>query len=188
MLVDFIIPTFSRINELRSMLSSLVAQTDGDWQAHVIVDDTQNDAILSLAGSFRDNRIKVSFMDKRYNDWGHTPREWGKNQSDAMYVIMTGDDNYYTPNFVSELRQAAETIPGMIYWDMVHSHYKYAYFRCYPAYNQIDMGAFATRTNLAKKVELGKEYAADGLYVENFKKKFPNEEIIKIDKVLFVHN
>ena len=86
MLVDFIIPTFSRINELRSMLSSLVAQTDGDWQAQVIVDDTQNDAILSLAGSFRDNRIKVSFMDKRYNDWGHTPREWGKNQV-VVFVV-----------------------------------------------------------------------------------------------------
>jgi hypothetical protein len=29
---------------------------------------------------------------------------------------------------------------------------------------------------------------ADGNYVEGFKLKFPNQKIIKIDKILYIHN
>jgi hypothetical protein len=50
------------------------------------------------------------------------------------------------------------------------------------------MGAFATRTDLAKQIYLGIAYSADGMFIETFKKKFPSQGIHKIDKVLFVHN
>src|SRR5690606_32897439 len=100
----------------------------------------------------------------------------------------SGDDNYYIPTFINELTIASETNPGMIYWDMVHSHYKYSYFKCLPAFNQIDMGAFATRTDLAKQIKLGTSYAADVTFVEDFNKKFLDENIKKIEKVLFIHN
>jgi hypothetical protein len=137
-----------------------------------------------------DKRIRVLYLDKRYNDWGHTPRELGKQQCRGKYVIMSGDDNYYVPTFVSEFEKTINsyTQPGMIYWDMVHSHYDYSYFKCSPGFNQIDMGAFATRNDLAQQIVLNTSYAADGEYVEEFKIKFPQENIIKIPKVLYVHN
>jgi hypothetical protein len=50
------------------------------------------------------------------------------------------------------------------------------------------MGAFATRNDLAQQIVLNTSYAADGEYVEEFKIKFPQENIIKIPKVLYVHN
>jgi hypothetical protein len=168
------------------MLYSLICQTDGYWGAHVVIDNPDDVENIKLVESFNDTRIRWSKMDKRYNDWGHTPREYGKQQSKAEYIIMTGDDNYYTPNFVAELNRHHDA--GMIYWDMVHSHYEYAYFKCSPFMNQIDMGAFATRRDLAQQIPLGTEYAADGLFVEHFKQKFPYENIAKINKVLFVHN
>jgi len=153
------------------MLASLVAQNNNNWKANVVIDGTDHlDEISKIVTSFNDLRIKYTVTSERYNDWGHTPREIGKQASDAKYIIMSGDD------------------PGLIYWDMVHSHYNYTYFKCYPAFNQIDMGAFATRRDLAQQIELGKDYAADGLFIENFKKKFPEQQMIKIDKVLFVHN
>jgi len=189
MKVEFIIPTYDREYELASMLASLVAQSDTNWFANVVCDmDSRH--IFNHLGSddYTDERIRYTFLDKRYNDWGHTPREIGKQASTADYIIMTGDDNYYTPNFVEELIFASKDNPGMIYWDMVHSHYDYQYFKCEPRFNQIDMGAFATRRDLAQQLPLGKEYAADGLFVENFKHMFPNERIVKINKVLFVHN
>lgn len=186
MLVDFIIPTYKRPELLKCMLHSLVCQIDGYWGAHVVIDNPDDVENVKLVESFSDPRIRWSKMDKRYNDWGHTPREYGKQQSEADYIIMTGDDNYYTPNFVAELNKYHGA--GMIYWDMVHSHYDYSYFKCSPFMNQIDMGAFATRRDLAQQIPLGKEYAADGLYVENFKHIFPNESIVKINQVLFVHN
>jgi len=171
------------------MLASLVAQTDGDWGANVVIDNPEGKDMLEVVESFNDVRIRATFMDRRYNDWGHTPRQYGKQMSNADYIIMTGDDNYYTPNFIYELKLVCIALnPGMVYWDMVHSHYHYAYFQCRPANGQIDMGAFATRNDLAKQIDLGVRYDADGWFVQSFNEKFPRETIKKIEKVLFVHN
>jgi hypothetical protein len=170
------------------MLASLVAQTNPDWGAHVVIDNHEDEDNVKLVESFNDPRIRWSKMDKRYNDWGHTPREYGKQKSEAKYIIMTGDDNYYTPNFIQEISVLCNVEVGMVYWDMVHSHYKYAYFKCVPAGGQIDMGAFATRRDLAQQIPLGTDFAADGWFVEQFKQKFPTQSISKINKVLFVHN
>jgi hypothetical protein len=50
------------------------------------------------------------------------------------------------------------------------------------------MGAFATRRELAQQIPLGTDFAADGWFVEQFKQNFPQQQIIKVEKVLFVHN
>lgn len=189
--LEIILPTYNRIDELRSSLSSLLAQSDGDWKATVILDCPEvgdRAKILNVVHSFYDDRIEYFITGKRYNDWGHSLREIGKQNCNAEYLIMTGDDNYYTPNLVKELKLATSSNPGMVYWDMIHSHWNYIYFKCSPAHGYIDMGAFATRTDLAKQIPLTTNYAADGDFIEDFKKKFPNEQMIKINKVLFVHN
>jgi len=188
MLVDFIIPTYNRIDLLKCTLSSLVAQYNIDWAANVVIDDVNNDDIISMINQFNDARIRYTFLDRRYNDLGHTPREIGKQMSDAEYIIMTGDDNYYTPNFVDELQKASESKPGLIYWNMVHSHYNYQSFNCTLGNNQIDMGAFATRNDIAKQIELGKRYDADGYFIMEYLQRFPQETNLKIEKILFVHN
>jgi hypothetical protein len=105
---------------------------------------------------------------------------------------MTGYDNYYPPVFVQTLINAItedpNNIPDFIYWWMVHSHYDYALFQSKPGFNQIDIGAFATRTDLAKPIKLQTSYAADGIFVEEFKKTYPNAKYKEIKKVLYVHN
>ena len=188
MLVDFIIPTYNRPAPLRCMIGSLIAQTNPSWRANVVIDNPEDVDNVKLVESFADDRLRWTKMDKRYNDWGHTPRELGKQMSECEYIIMTGDDNYYTPNFVQEISVLCNVEVGMVYWDMVHSHYNYSYFKCAPAGGQIDMGAFATRRDLAQQIQLGTDFAADGWFVEHFKQKFPTESISKINKVLFVHN
>lgn len=188
MLVDFIIPTYNRPAPLKCMLASLIAQNNPDWGAHVVIDNPEDTQNVELIQSFKDVRIRWSKFPKRYNDFGHTPREYGKQQSGADYIIMTGDDNYYTPNLVQEMAIAADSNPGIIYWDMVHSHFDYAYFKCEPANGRIDMGAFATRKDLAQQIELGVRYDADGWFINKFREMFPEESAVKIDKVLFVHN
>lgn len=188
MLVDFIIPTYDRKELLISALSSLLAQDNNDWNANVIVDNPDETFADEIVSNFNDSRIKIIHTDRRYNDWGHTPREIGKQQSTCEYVVMTGDDNYYIPTFVSELKKATDNRPGLVYWDMIHSHKRYSYFKCSLRKERIDMGAFATRTSLAKQIKLKTNFAADGDFVEDFKKKFPKAIVKKIDKVLFVHN
>ena len=188
MKVDFIIPTYDRIDLLRCTIASLVAQYNKDWAANIVIDDTHNDDIVNMINQFNDPRIKYTFLDRRYNDLGHTPREVGKQMSEAEYIIMTGDDNYYTPNFVDELDKASKNKPGLIYWNMVHSHFDYQFFDSRLGNNQIDMGAFATRNDIAKQIELGKRYDADGYYILDYLTKFPQQPNLKIEKILFVHN
>lgn len=190
MTVEFIIPTYNRNNELRVILSSLVAQTDKEWTANVVVDDSEASTYYSIVSQFYgDKRIKFTYVpDGPSKDFGHTPRELGKQASTADYIIMTGDDNYYVPTFVAELKKELKGSPGMVYWDMVHSSFDYQYFKCSPANGQIDIGAFAVKTELAKQIKLGSGYAADGEFVEDFKKKFRDYHIFKINKVLYVHN
>lgn len=188
MIIEFILPTYDRIEPLKSSLSSLMAQTNPNWKAHVLIDNDKKMPAEKIVRDLNDDRITFSYMDKRYQDWGHTPREKGKQASTASYVVMTGDDCYYTPTFVEEVLKVAKDNPGIIYWDMVHSHYDYHYFKCEPWMNQIDIGAFATRTDLAKQIKLKTSYAADGEFIEEFKVTFPDEKMTKIDKVLFVHN
>jgi len=188
MKVDFIIPTYNRINLLKCTLASLAAQYNKDWAANVVIDNTHDNDIVNMIHQFNDPRIIYTLLDRRYNDLGHTPRQVGKQMSEADYIIMTGDDNYYTPNFVDELVKTSENKPGMIYWDMIHSHFDYQYFSSRLGNNQIDMGAFATRSDIAKQIELGKRYDADGLYVVDYLERFPQESVYKIEKVLFVHN
>lgn len=187
--VHFIIPTYNRQWPLKVLLSSLYTQTDDDWTATVILDDEYlRTDFLDLINSFRSDKLKIEYTGKRYNDFGHTPREIVKKKIHSDYILMTGDDNYYTPTLIKEIKLVAKDKPGLIYWNMVHSHYDYQYFKCEPRTHQIDMGAFATRSDLAKQIELGTGFAADGDFIEEFRRKFPLERKVKINKVLFVHN
>lgn len=187
-MIEFIIPVYDRESLLKCLLCSLIAQYDREWKARVMIDNPSDEAIKSMIDSINDNRMYYTITDRRYNDYGHSLRQIAKQQSDAEYIVMTCDDNYYTPNFITELKQVIKDKPGMVYWDMVHSHFNYQVLNCFPAINRIDMGAFATRTDLAKQISLNTSFAADGEFVEDFKKRFPNEKIMKINKVLFVHN
>lgn len=186
--IDFIIPTYDRYHELRAMLGSLTVQTCDNWRATVVVDNASDDRILRVLQDLNHPNIRHIFTGRRFNDWGHTPREMGKQASNCDYIIMTGDDNYYAPVLIEELNRVLESEPDFIYWDMIHSHYGYQFFSCRPAFNQIDMGAFATKAEKAQQITLGTSFAADGEFVEDFRRRFPDAQLIKIDKVLFVHN
>lgn len=184
--IEFIIPTFDRLDSLNSILASLVAQTDKDWSALVVYDGVP----VKIAET-KDIRIRyISTFPNRYNDFGHTPREIGKNQSRGVFTVMTGDDNYYIPTFVEEFKkvfsQSSDT--ELILCNMVHSHYDYQPFVSYPAYNQIDIGNFAMLTSIAKTIKLNTSFAADGEFIEDYKKLKGTEKIKKIEKYLYVHN
>lgn len=188
--VDFIIPTYQRYDQIKGTLYSLVSQYNTDWSAQVIIDDIKNDTIVNIIKDINDSRISYTFAGQRYNDWGHTPREIGKQQSESQYIIMTGDDNYYVPTLVEELKLVANnsSTPALIYWDMIHSHRNYHAFYSILTHGGIDMGAFATRNDIAKTIKLSSNFAADGEFIATMLTSYPLEKFVKIDKFLYVHN
>lgn len=189
-MVEFIVPTFDREKQLMSMLGSLVAQINEEWIATVVVDDVENDRIKRIVDKFECEKIRYIFTGRRYNDWGHTPRNIGKNQSEADYIIMTGDDNYYVPSLTFEINKLLSHRYGMIYWDMITNNWaNYTWFNTRVSDGFIDMGCFATRNDIAKQINLEPTcFAADHAFVLEFNRRFPHETAIKIPKILFVHN
>jgi hypothetical protein len=85
---------------------------------------------------------------------------------------------------------------NFIYCDMLHNHdtfhaNSYKYFESKPQVNFIDIGNFATRTNMAKKISFNRgSYGADGEFVESFIKTYCTlqQNIKKINKSLYIHN
>jgi glycosyltransferase involved in cell wall biosynthesis len=192
--IDFIIPTYNRPEHLVTLLGSLMAQSSDRWRAHVVVDCPPQetiDRLKQIESFFNDNRIKWTYLDKRHNDWGHTPRQYGVDNSTEQWVVMTGEDNYYTPVFVEEVLKEITPKVHFIYTDMVHNWINKQYILVKTAIQlgRIDMGCYVTRTKNAKQVRLKTQHEwADWYFVEDYLKQFPDGKVKKIDKVIYVHN
>jgi hypothetical protein len=137
-----------------------------------------------------DDRIKFTNLPVRYNDWGHTPRNYGVEHSTSEWVVMTGEDNYYCPEFVNEMLQVSDG-KDFVYCNMVHnwSNKEYIGINTLLQFGRIDIGCFMVKTDIAKTIKLKvSEEWADWYFVEEFMKKHKDANIIKLDKVLYVHN
>jgi glycosyltransferase involved in cell wall biosynthesis len=190
--IEFIIPTYNRPDHLMCLLNSLCAQRSDKWSAHVVADCPPEGTLDKIMDYFKDdNRIKFTILPERCNDWGHTPRNYGVEHATEDWVIMTGEDNYYVPIFVDNFLSAVTPKVGFVFCNMVHNWTNFQYYSidCEPKWGKIDIGNFMIKTKLAKQMKLNPTVEqADGNYVEEFKVKFPDVKIIKIPKILYIHN
>lgn len=190
--IEFIIPTYTRTDHLMCIINSIYAQRSDRWSIHVVADcppEGQLDKVMNYYDG--DNRIKFTITDKRYNDWGHTPRNIGLEAAKEEWVVMTGEDNYYTPVFVDHFLDQATPKTHFIYCDMIHNwvNAEYRYVTCSPAYGKIDIGNFAARTTYAKQLRLDTTFAqSDFKFIAEYLQKFPEGKLKYINKPLYVHN
>ena len=195
MKIEFIIPTYNRIDLLMTCISSIVGQTNPNWTIHVVADCPPEEdqlRIANIAAYYEsDDRIKFSVLDKRYNDWGHTPRNYGLQKATEEWVVMTGEDNYYVPTFVENFLSVVRDDVNFVFCDMVHNWVKDNYIpvKCDIEFGKIDIGNFMTRTLNSQKLKLNTGIEqADYMFVEQYLARFYEGQIIKIDKILYVHN
>jgi glycosyltransferase involved in cell wall biosynthesis len=190
--IEFIIPTYNRPDHLMCTINSIVAQTSDKWKIHVVADCPPEGTLDKVMKYFEgDDRIKFTILPERYNDWGHTPRNYGAQHATEDWIVMTGEDNYYVPIFVDNFLSSVNPNVGLVFCDMVHNwtNFQYAAISCEPVWGRIDIGNFMIRRKLSKQLKLDtKMDQADGKYIEEFKIKFPQQTIIKIPKILYVHN
>jgi len=196
MKIEFIIPTYERTDLLMTSISSIVSQSNPNWKIHVIADGPSEEAKERLSRIMEyynnDDRIKWTILKERYNDWGHTPRNIGLDKATEEWVVMTGEDNYYVPFFCEAFLSSVKDKPNVnfVYCNMVHNwmNNDYIPLRSEPRKNFIDIGNFMSKAENSKQLKLEiTKIDADGYFVEDYLKRFPNE-IIHIDKILYVHN
>ena len=173
------------------ILSSLVAQTNPNWKAHIVIDGITNKYFKVKEFFQSDERIRFSHLETNSKDWGHTPRQYGLDQATEEWVVMTGDDNYYVPIFVEDMLKAVNKSTHFIYCNMVHNwvNNDYIPLDSEPKVYKIDIGNFMVRTELGKQIKLQKHLnEADGIYVEEYLNTFKGMKPKKINKLLYVHN
>jgi glycosyltransferase involved in cell wall biosynthesis len=193
MKIEFIIPTYARVNHLITMIGSLMAQSNPNWKAHVIADcppEEIQDAMRTIVEFFNDDRIKLTILPERHNDWGHTPRQYGLDNATEEWVVMTGEDNYYVPHFVDIMLEESKN-QHFVYCDMVHNWTNKQYIPILSKLQlgKIDIGSFMTKTNMAQKIKLKKEHEwADWFFVQEFQNKYKVAKYKKINRILYVHN
>ena len=191
-MIEFIIPTYNRADNLVSILYSLISQTNKNWKAHVIIDNNSTilfDKVIDLLKD--EHRIKFTCINGPHNDVGHTPRNYGLENASEEWVVMTGDDNYYIPTFVSEIFNIIDEDTKFVYCDMIHNGYDYQFFNTHHSSHHIDIGNMIMKTELAKRFRLDKtKLDADGVLCGEYIDANCKEEntIKKINKILYVHN
>jgi hypothetical protein len=191
--IEFIIPTYSRVSHLVALLGSLHCQSNPNWTAHVVADCPPEDILEQMrlvVKFFNDPRIKLSSLEQRYQDWGHTPRQYGVDNATEEWVCMSGEDNYYVPHFVDRMLTEGKD-HHFVYCDMVHNwtDRQYIPIKSELKYGMIDIGNFMCKTNMAQRIRLKTDMEhADFLFVEEFKNKFEQARVKKVAGVLYVHN
>ena len=191
--IEFVIPTYSRTEHLFTIVCSLLSQSNPNWKAHIVGDCVPNDnleRIHSFLNVINDDRIKFTNLPDRYNDWGHTPRNYGLEHSTEEWTIMTGEDNYYVPTFVDNMLKMSKD-KHFIFCQMVHNWVddNYIPINCKVEYGQIDIGCYMFKTNMGKKIKLDTTFAqSDYKFITDFSSKYPLAKFGKVEKILYVHN
>ncbi|MFO1082247.1 MAG: glycosyltransferase family A protein [Reyranellaceae bacterium] len=195
------VTAYRRPHQLACLLWSLQAQTSKDFHVVVMHDGPDFEVLTTLKKLAQDLSISFEFRFSavRYNDFGHSLRERAIQECATRYLLLTNDDNYYTPKFVElMLGRAIRENLDLVLCDMIHGHENpggrdmgsYSFFATQPAAYHADIGCFIVRAERAQRVGFqDKRSAGDGTFVDDLMGLGPDLlRWAKIDKVLFVHN
>jgi glycosyltransferase involved in cell wall biosynthesis len=189
-LVSFIVPSCSEYYSISIL--SILAQTYDNFEIIYVHDGLITEKVQNQLNNFEDDRIKVFNTPQKSNDWGHTPRAFGleKVSPTSDLVVFTGGDNYYTPKFLEFLVPAFynKEIVGA-YCDCLHNYLNWEKLTTQLTFGKIDCGCFMVKTDIAKNI--GWKYRvseSDWLFINEVIRNYKRSSIVKIDKILFVHN
>lgn len=191
--LHIIVTAFHRPDHLRLLMQCFILQSNPNWIMQVIHDGPAPEVLRERVASMHDPRITLEETPQVNGSYGFVNRKQGleKLVADPLdFVLFTNDDNYYVPRFVEFIFDEAKPDVGMVYCDMVHSHYAFGLLPAQIKVNHIDMGAFCTRVDIAKETGFNHNvYEADGLFAEECAMKCAEKGMraIYISKPLFVH-
>jgi hypothetical protein len=199
--IDVICVAYKRCGPLKVLVQCFLNQVAANWKLTVYHDgyDQDFERLMQLFVAEAPDKISYAFSKTRHNDWGHSLREEGLKHLTSDYVLITNDDNYYVPVFISSVTQAIQaTDPDIVLFDMIHSHDHpgglplpaYSYFQTEYKRHRIDIGAAVVRSSLAVKAGFrDKSHDGDATYFEDVAGvKGSDLKVCKIKQVLFVHN
>lgn len=187
--------TLQQERGLECLVSSLAAQTYGNWKALVVHDgpvSPMRQPTLKNLTAEEPVRVEVWETAERKQQFGHPHRQAAVERLIKMgceWIGLTNQDNYYVPVYFEWMLSAAQAkkVP-LVYCDMVHSHQQWKPMTTRPKRGQIDLGGFLAHKSLVERVRFDKfTFAGDGDYFERLLQAAKNR-VEKVAATLFIHN
>jgi hypothetical protein len=196
-MLTVVVPAYQRYDCVHIIVNCFLIQTSPNWHMHIVADGHDPRMRETVQRYLDRPSIEYHEIDRPGGRlrFGHEGRNLGLRLATTPYVLMTSHDNYYVPTFVEEFEQVAtRTCADMILFDMLHSYVRYdaqQFLRQSLRHQAIDIGGFAVRTELAKRVggitHLGSP-SGDWEFVRALLLDKPDLHCEWIPRCLYIHN
>ncbi len=100
--ISIITPCYNSARFLAETISSVQAQTFGDWE-WLITDDGSTDNSVEILHAIQDPRIQVSLNTKNMGAGG--ARNVSLEKANGRYITFLDADDYWEPGFLQEMMQ-----------------------------------------------------------------------------------
>ena len=111
---SLVIPTHNRLALLRQAVESIMRQGSADWEC-VVFDNASEEPLGDYVRSLGDKRIRY----ERSDTFLPVTDSWNRaiDHASGTYVMLIGDDDGLTPNFVERLRGLVDSFgaPDVVY-------------------------------------------------------------------------
>lgn len=194
MTLHIICAAYQRIIPLRILIDCFLIQTNPNWKLYVIHDGEMPEGMKDIINLYNDPRITFEYTKVKTGHSGFINRDMMIKRTigaDEDFIMSTNDDNYYPPTFVDEMLKLVTPTAGIIYCNMIHSHFDYSVLTTILQVYYIDLGVFAVRLPVAKRVGIKNlSDIADGLYVQDCLAECNRCGMTthKTEKIIFIHN
>lgn len=189
--IVFVCPIYDAYPQI---ISSLICQSENNWEL-MLIDDNENGDTKKIVDSYNDPRIKYIKKD-RVGNYGHPLRKWALDELREVscdLVCVSNPDNYYTPNFIKEVRQAfkkSHTAVAVYPDKMVHSYKNWDIIPCKLERGYLDCGGVVIKKDVACEVGWSneKDHSADWTFFSDIASRYSWINFIPMKGCFFVHN
>lgn len=185
---------YERPIETSAFIASILAQSCPDWKMTIVHDGAASPEFKRVIDFYPDPRINFIETEVRQGNWGHENRKVFLqliNGQPGDFVLITNNDNYYTPNFLKYMFREIKSDVRMVFCNFLHHNIEHRMIRAFPRVNEIDMGSFFVEIRLAQQIGFKHDVpASDGLYAEECYAAIRKRGLraIHVDLPLFIHN
>lgn len=187
-MITFVATAYEEKKEANVFLNSLLLQDNPNWKC-IVYADKPNEYVENVVKDINDDRVTYHQNEVKTGFWGHKNRKFAlQNLVNTDFILQASIQDYYLPITVSSILNFNQT-HDLIYFNCLHNGFGYGVLNAAPKIFNIDWGCFAVRTSIAKSVDIHdtESRITDGIFAENCMK-HPSIRVVKINKILLIHN
>jgi hypothetical protein len=115
-MISVVIPLFNKGRSVGRAVEAILAQTHTDWEL-IVVDDGSTDGSAQVVAGYKDPRIRIIAQS---NSGVSAARNTGLAAARSKLVAFLDADDFWDPDHLSDLAQAATLLPDCAFWSSAY--------------------------------------------------------------------